>query len=184
MKKIIIAACMALLGCGSVFAQQGKQAIGGNLSYGTEIESVGIGLKYQYNITDQIRIEPSMNYFFKNDGLSMFDINANIHYLFPIASNISLYPLAGFTYTNWHLDLGKAGDYDVSGSDGKFGVNLGGFCNFRLLICHRLVICKLLINFTSYNILWYFKHLHLYKDSRYFRKTLIHSHRIDLIKLL
>lgn len=65
------------------FAQQGKQAIGGNLSYGTEIESVGIGLKYQYNITDQIRIEPSMNYFFKNDGLSMFDINANIHYLFP-----------------------------------------------------------------------------------------------------
>lgn len=33
MKKIIIAACMALLGCGSVFAQQGKQAIGGNLSY-------------------------------------------------------------------------------------------------------------------------------------------------------
>ena len=113
MKKIIIAACMALLGCGSVFAQQGKQAIGGNLSYGTEIESVGIGLKYQYNITDQIRIEPSMNYFFKNDGLSMFDINANIHYLFPIASNISLYPLAGFTYTNWHLDLGKVGDYDV-----------------------------------------------------------------------
>lgn len=47
------------------FAQQGKQAIGGNLSYGTEIESVGIGLKYQYNITDQIRIEPSMNYFLK-----------------------------------------------------------------------------------------------------------------------
>ena len=121
MKKIIIAACMALLGCGSVFAQQGKQAIGGNLSYGTEIESVGIGLKYQYNITDQIRIEPSMNYFFKNDGLSMFDINANIHYLFPIASNISLYPLAGFTYTNWHLDLGKAGDYDVSGSEGNLG---------------------------------------------------------------
>lgn len=64
-EKIIIAAYMALLGCGSVFAQQGKQAIGGNLSYGTEIESVGIGLKYQYNITDQIRIEPSMNYFFK-----------------------------------------------------------------------------------------------------------------------
>ena len=105
---------------------------GGNLSYGTEIESVGIGLKYQYNITDQIRIEPSMNYFFKNDGLSMFDINANIHYLFPIASNISLYPLAGFTYTNWHLDLGKAGDYDVSGSDGKFGVNLGAGMEFDL----------------------------------------------------
>ena len=141
MKKIIIAACMALLGCGSVFAQQGKQAIGGNLSYGTEIESVGIGLKYQYNITDQIRIEPSMNYFFKNDGLSMFDINANIHYLFPIASNISLYPLAGFTYTNWHLDLGKAGDYDVSGSDGKFGVNLGAGMEDEPNQCSRAGEC-------------------------------------------
>ena len=48
LKKIIIAACMAILGCGSVFAQHGKQAIGGNLSYGTEIESGGIGLKYQF----------------------------------------------------------------------------------------------------------------------------------------
>ena len=64
MKKIIIAACMTLLGL-VLFCTKGKQAIGGNLSYGTEIESVGIGLKYQYNITDQIRIEPSMNYFLK-----------------------------------------------------------------------------------------------------------------------
>lgn len=46
MKKIIIAACMTLLSFSSVFAQKGKQAIGGNLSYGTEIESIGLGLKY------------------------------------------------------------------------------------------------------------------------------------------
>ena len=43
MKKIIIAACMTLLSFSSVFAQKGKQAIGGNLSYGTEIESIGLG---------------------------------------------------------------------------------------------------------------------------------------------
>lgn len=70
MKKIIIAACMTLLSFSSVFAQKGKQAIGGNLSYGTEIESIGLGLKYQYNITDQIRIEPSMNYFLKMTDLA------------------------------------------------------------------------------------------------------------------
>lgn len=62
----------------------------------------------------------------------MFDINANVHYLFPVASNVRLYPLAGFTYTNWHLDLGKVGDYNVSGSDGKFGVNLGAGAEFNL----------------------------------------------------
>lgn len=132
MKKFLIASCMLFISLSSAFAQQGKQAIGGNLSYGTEIESVGLGVKYQYNITDQIRIEPSMDYFFKNDGLSMFDINANVHYLFPVASNVRLYPLAGFTYTNWHLDLGKVGDYNVSGSDGKFGVNLGAGAEFNV----------------------------------------------------
>ena len=39
---------------GNTYAQKGKQAIGFGLSYGTEIESVGLGLKYQYNITNPI----------------------------------------------------------------------------------------------------------------------------------
>ena len=45
MKKIIIAACMTLLSFSSVFAQKGKQAIGGNLSYGTEIKRIGMSPK-------------------------------------------------------------------------------------------------------------------------------------------
>ena len=49
-----------------------------------------------------------------------------------ISTTFFPYPLAGFTYTNWHLDLGKVGDYDVSGSDGKFGVNLGAGMEFTL----------------------------------------------------
>lgn len=132
MKKMIIAACMMIAGFSSAFAQQGKQAFGGSISYGTEIESVGIGAKYQYNITRAIRLEPSMNYFFENDGLSMFDINANVHYLVPIASNARLYPLFGFTYTNWNLDLGKVDGYDIDGSKSKFGVNLGAGMDFDL----------------------------------------------------
>lgn len=135
MKKVIIAACMMLLGISSAFAQQGKQAFGGNLSYGTETESVGIGAKYQYNITNEIRIEPSTNYFFKNNGLSMFDINANVHYLVPITSNVKIYPLAGFTFTSWNQDLdldivGIEGDFGASAS--KFGVNLGAGMEFAL----------------------------------------------------
>ena len=35
----------------STYAQKGRQAIGFGLSYGTEIESAGLGIKYQYNIT-------------------------------------------------------------------------------------------------------------------------------------
>ena len=130
MKKFIIAASLIFLGLGSAFAQQGKQAVGGSLSYGTETESVGIGAKYQYNITNEIRIEPSMDYFFKHNGLSMFDINANVHYLVPIASNVKIYPLAGFTFTSWHQDLGIGAVFGASTR--KFGVKLGAGMEFAL----------------------------------------------------
>lgn len=130
MKKLIVLAGALLLGIGSAFAQQGKQALGVNLSYGTEIESIGLGAKYQYNITDQIRLEPSLDYFFKNDGLSMFDINLNAHYLVPVSSGVKIYPLAGFTYTNWHVDLGDIAGLSVGASESRVGVNLGAGAEF------------------------------------------------------
>lgn len=127
MKKLIIAACMAFIGAGTAFAQQGKQAVGGSFSYGTEVGSLAVGAKYQYYVTNEIRLEPSIDYFFENDGLDMFDINANVHYLFPVATNVTVYPLAGFTFTRWHqdLDLNIGGIGDLSASASRFGVNLG-----------------------------------------------------------
>ena len=116
MKKLIVLFSMMFFIMGSAFAQKGIQAAGVHLAYGTEIESFGIGVKYQYMITDNIRLEPSMNYFFENKGVDMFDINANAHYLFPMASNIRVYPLAGLTFARW--DFGKV----VT----RLGVNVGG----------------------------------------------------------
>ena len=116
MKKLIVLFSMMFFIMGSAFAQKGIQAAGVHLSYGTEIESFGIGVKYQYNITDNIRLEPSMNYFFENNDVDMFDINANAHYLFPMASNVRVYPLAGLTFARW--DFGKVAT--------RLGVNIGG----------------------------------------------------------
>lgn len=114
--------------------------MGLGLNYGTEVECIGLGMKYQYNLTREIRFEPSLDYFFKNDGASMFDINANVHYLVPVASTATFYPLAGFTYTNWIFDV-----YDIdinhgnilvndggSINKGKFGVNLGAGIEFAM----------------------------------------------------
>ena len=116
MKKFIVLFSMMCVIMGSAFAQKGIQTAGVHLSYGTEIESFGIGVKYQYNITNNIRLEPSMNYFFEKNGIDMFDINANAHYLFPMASNVRVYPLAGLTFARW--DLGKVTT--------RLGVNIGG----------------------------------------------------------
>lgn len=125
MKKLVVLFSMMFFIMGSAFAQKGIQAAGVHLSYGTEIESFGIGVKYQYNITDNIRLEPSMNYFFENNGVDMFDLNANAHYLFPMDSNIRVYPLAGLTFSSW--DAGKGID-NVT----RLGVNLGGGAEFDI----------------------------------------------------
>lgn len=59
MKKIFIFLGLMFVMLSSTYAQKGRQAIGFGLSYGTEIESAGLGIKYQYNITNPLRIEPS-----------------------------------------------------------------------------------------------------------------------------
>ena len=129
MKKLIVIFSMMFIVMGNAFAQKGIQAAGVHLSYGSEISSIGLGVKYQYNITDNIRLEPSINYFFENDGVDMFDLNATAHYLFPMASNVRLYPLAGLTYAKWSADLGNDGA-EITHS--KFGVNLGGGAEFDI----------------------------------------------------
>ena len=110
----------------------------------TEIESIGLGLKYQYNITDPIRLEPSLNYFIENDNISMLDINMNLHYLCPVGRSVKLYPLFGFTFSNWMFDLGDGFDIDVDGdhihinkeddhhNECRVGVNIGGGADFLL----------------------------------------------------
>lgn len=128
MKKLFVLFSMMFLVMSSTFAQKGIQAAGVQLNYGTEISSIGIGLKYQYNITNEIRLEPSVNYYFENDGLDMFDINANVHYLFPMSSNVRVYPLAGLSYSKWSADAGNG--WEVSTN--KFGLNLGGGAEFDI----------------------------------------------------
>ena len=117
---------------GNVQAQKGKQAIGFGLSYGTEIETLGFGVKYQYNLTNPLRIEPSFNYFFENDNVSMLDLNVNFHYLCPIANNVKIYPLAGVTFTNWMWDGGEIWGVDFDDNETRFGVNLGAGLEFNL----------------------------------------------------
>ena len=115
MKKLIVLFSMMFFIMGSAFAQKGIQAAGIHLSYGTGIESFGLGVKYQYNITNNIRLEPSLN-FAKNQ----FDINANAHYLFPMASNIRVYPLGGLTFANY------GGSDGINGTVTRLGINAGG----------------------------------------------------------
>ena len=115
---------------GSVsFAQQGKSEAGVYLNYGTEM-NIGLGVKYRYSFTDNWRIEPAFNYFFKHDHLSMWDLGANVHYLFPVAEAINIYPLVGLHYANATAHMKDLG-FDNE-SDSKVGVNVGAGADFKI----------------------------------------------------
>lgn len=117
MKKIFMAAIILMVGAGAAMAQKGEKAVGVNVNYGSEISNVGFGAKFQYGITDAIRVEPSFDYYLEKDGVGFWDINVNFHYMFDVAENIKVYPLAGLGYANckytWNYS-DAFGDYDYS----------------------------------------------------------------------
>ena len=164
MKKILITLCVVLITL-SASAQKGETAVGANILYGSKLKNIGIGAKGQYNFTDNIRGEASFDYFLKKEGVSMWGINANIHYLFDVTDKIKVYPLAGIGYVNtggsgddddWGYDddddddygWGRAASYEdddddygydgSSSSDGKIAINLG--CGVQFALTEKISI--------------------------------------------
>jgi len=131
MKKLLLLVCAAVMSL-SASAQAGDKALGAQLVFGSETNSIGLGVKGQYYFTDQLRGEVSVDYFFKNKGVSMWDINANVHYLIDVADKFKVYPLAGLGYTNWSYKYEFPGLPVVEGSDGRLAINLGGGAEYEL----------------------------------------------------
>ena len=137
MKKIILSLGMALT-CIIASAQQGDMSIGANLTYGFDANQLGLGPKFQYRLDEQWRGEASFNYFFEKNYTTAWDVNANVHYLFPLEYDLTIYPLVGLTYYHWSTDidshaLGLLHD-NLSTSSGKLGLNLG--CGLEYPITH------------------------------------------------
>ena len=154
MKRIFIILCVVFVSFGAS-AQKGEKTVGANISYGSEWKNIGIGVKGQYNFTDNIRGEASFDYFLKKEGQSMWDINANIHYLFDVADKIKVYPLVGIGYVHFggssfdgdynddydNYSLTRASDYDDyddSSSNGEIAVNIG--CGVQYALTDKINI--------------------------------------------
>ncbi|MDR3061006.1 MAG: porin family protein [Dysgonamonadaceae bacterium] len=132
MKKITILIVL-LFTVANVFAQKGEKAIGASINYGSEIGSLGFGGHFYYNVTDHFRLAPDITYFLKNDHLNEWDVNLNVHYLFPIEDKLTIYPVAGFLITHWSADLAiNVGGLSISAAETKFGINFGGGVQYNL----------------------------------------------------
>ncbi len=129
MKRMAMVVVMALSTVFLFAQEKGDMGAGVNLSYGTKdgFSNFGIGAKFQYNILDNLRIEPSATYFLKKDYVSMWEVNANAHYLFGLSDNFFLYPLAGVAFVGYEVGEGA-----FSASDSKLGFNLGAGAEYLL----------------------------------------------------
>ena len=111
-------AAMMLMSIGA-FAQ-GKMAIGANLGYagyGDGYSPMGLGAKFQYEFVENIRGELAYNYWFPKDKAGIMDFDLNFHYLFPVAEDIKIYPLAGVNLAMQHGDMDE--------KESIFGFNIG-----------------------------------------------------------
>lgn len=122
----------------AVVAQAGDFQIGVGPSgfYATQLKSMGVGVRAQSYGT-RFQAAYSLNYFFEKDGVSMFEMNFDFHYVFNITEKFHIYPLAGWVH-NWvhvntssKIDVPKGfeqyvKDNSESGTKWYNGFNVGG----------------------------------------------------------
>ena len=105
-----------------------------NLNYGlhSDYKNLGLGVKGQYEFIDNVRGEASFNYYLKQDNVSMWELNANVHYLFRITDEVTLYPLSGLTMLTAKVESANFGGIKSSASDTNIGLNLGAGIEYPL----------------------------------------------------
>lgn len=132
-------AIVMIASVGFAMAQKGEMAGGIQLNYGTQ-GGVGVGAKFQYGITNAIRIEPSVNYYLGGStSEGIIDATVNAHYLFGVAPKINVYPLIGLGFASCKSKTTSI-DYNDSGAEsqdetvreGLFAVNIGAGGEYQL----------------------------------------------------
>ncbi len=132
MKKLLISIVVCFLSVYNLSAQDqtGLISVAGNLSYGTKMESLGVGLRGQYGFTDNIRGSIEYKYYIDRRNWSAWMINTDLHYVFSASDVVSLYPIAGVSISRWTWDpervkIDGLEKFLAKTSESRFGMNLG-----------------------------------------------------------
>lgn len=118
----------------------GGLTFGGGITYGFELEEVGIQATGTYAIHDNIRIGTDFIYWISDDdnafgasiSSTLFEINVNLHYLFYNNNNLIIYAIGsiGMHQANVSFDVPEVGSDSVS--DTELGLAFGGGAEYDL----------------------------------------------------
>lgn len=119
-------------GTASAHADKGQHAAGISFGYTVgprNMNNLGLGVHYSYQLSDNFRIEPGFTYYFDTEKFAMKDLSLNAHYLFTTSNDKShIYPLFGVTTLfGAEREYGEVGTENYHEKDAffRFGVNLG-----------------------------------------------------------
>lgn len=135
LKSTVLGIFIMALSLGYSVNAQENTRIGALLAYGTEIESIGIGVNAEFPVLENLTISPSVIYYLPKEesGFKMnwIEVNANANYYFVTQDNLGVYAIGGLNYSHVKLEYDTSFAFaDVS--DGRFGLNLGAGANFEL----------------------------------------------------
>ncbi len=127
MKKFILFTIIAVSTVMGMRAEKGDVALGAQFAYASKNSMAGLGIQLQAEPFANVRVAPEFMYYFKNNGVSAYNFNVNLHYVIPTSSNFAIYPLAGFTYANYKYDAGF-----TDGHVDRCGANVGLGAQYRI----------------------------------------------------
>ena len=128
MKRVICLSVLflALLSSKSFAQYEGTVGMGVHAGYGNKVKNVGAGLHLHYYHTNQLRFAPSFTHYLPKKGNSMWEVDADAHYMVPVTWLFSFYPVAGLSYSNRKFDASKADGIGLQDwTKHRVGANLG-----------------------------------------------------------
>lgn len=134
MKKLLLLIVLVTTAfSASAQTDKGEQSLLFQTGYQSNYGRALLGVQYRYTILDNIRIAPDATFFFPKDKITGFDFNVNVHYVYDVDYQLSVYPLAGLNMANNRFS-GKTTNGVRTDSRGftDWGFNLGGGIGYNL----------------------------------------------------
>lgn len=139
--KFLTAAAVAVTTlCGPLTARadryRGEKTLGVCVGYNTSNKRPLAGAQFSYRFNRLLRLTPSVEYVFRNNGLDALMLDLDMEFVFPLAQGrCDIYPLAGLNFSSWNYhpstppSLPRVGNLpstdDVSSRVSRFGLNAG-----------------------------------------------------------
>lgn len=126
-QRIVAAAVLAaatLLPATASAGGRGQKTFGIYGGYNTRNESALAGVRFTYRFSEHLRLAPSIDYTFRNNGTDAYNLSIDCHMPFSITptQRANVYPIAGIGYSEWS----HTNPMDDRERTGRLGMNIGG----------------------------------------------------------